>query len=145
MTAEKMIVAHKIKTCVEEFVRRFSAIRRTAQASELLQKAYEPVLGETLAKRHSENIHQVVAQCSLFLCGTIYRDLVEIQQRDPGDVPAILQQQGSEIIQEHLLHIIDFAKQNKDKADRSWPVLLKNNAFFMYVTAYLAGVRKNQK
>jgi hypothetical protein len=38
MTAEKVIIAHEIKTYVEEFVRRFSAIRRKAQASDEIQK-----------------------------------------------------------------------------------------------------------
>jgi len=142
MTAEKVIIAHQIKMYVEEFVRRFSAIRRKAQASDTIQTVYKPVLGEELAMRHSDVIHQVMAQCSLFLCGTIFKDLVEIQKRDPSSVPAALEADGSSLIQEHLLHIIDYAKNNKDKADRSWPVLLKSNTFFNYIAAYLAGIRK---
>lgn len=46
------------------------------------------------------------------------------------------------LIQEHLGLIVEYAKKNKDKADRSWPTLLKSNTFFGYITAYLAGVRK---
>src|SRR5262249_53545937 len=94
-----------------------------------------------LAKRHSDVIHQVMPQCSLFLCGTIYKDLVDLQGGDPAVIPKLLQEKGVGLIQEHLLHIIDYAKNNKDKADRSWPVLLKSNAFFTYVIAYLSGMR----
>jgi len=34
------------------------------------------------------------------------------------------------VIQVHLLHIIDFAESDKDKADKSWLALLKSNAFY---------------
>jgi hypothetical protein len=124
------------------FVRKFSGIRRKVQASDELQTVYEPILGKELAAKHSDVIHQVMAQCSLFLCGTIFKDLVDIQKRDPSSILDVLAAEGSLLIQTHLLHIIDYAKNNKDKADRSWPVLLKSNAFFTYITAYLAGIRK---
>jgi hypothetical protein len=83
-----------------------------------------------------------MAQCSLFLCGTIFKDLVELQSKDPSLIPSLLAKEGSALIREHLLYIIDYAKGNKDKADRSWPVLLKSNAFFTYITAYLQGIRQ---
>jgi hypothetical protein len=40
------------------------------------------------------------------------------------------------------LYILDYAGKNKDKADRSWPVLLTSNQFFVFIMAYLAGIRK---
>ena len=46
------------------------------------------------------------------------------------------------LIQAHLLNILNYAKNNKSKADKSWPVLLKSNAFFSYICAYLEGIRK---
>jgi hypothetical protein len=142
MTAEKMIVAHEIKLFVEEFVKQFSIIRRKTQAADNLCVAYEPVLGKNLSALHSEVIHQVLAQCSLFLCGTIFKDLVEMQKMDFRSIPAFLAQNGSTLMQEHLLHTINYAKANKDKADKSWPVLLKSNTFFTYIVAYLQGIRQ---
>ena len=142
LTAEKMIIAFQMKTFVDEFVRKFSAIRRKVQASDDIKAAYKPVLGEQLAAQHSDVIHQVMAQCSLFLCGTLFKDLVELQGKDPSAIPDELQRAGSQLIQEHLLYILDYARKNKDKADRSWPVLLKSNQFFVFITAYLAGIRK---
>ncbi len=142
LTAEKMIIAHKIKTFVDDFVRKFSAIRRKVQASDDIKAAYTPVLGDQLAAQHSDIIHQVMAQCSLFLCGTLFKDLVELQGKDPSELPEILSTGGSRLIQEHLLCILDYAGKNKDKADRSWPVLLKSNQFFVFIMAYLAGIRK---
>ena len=65
-----------------------------------------------------------------------------LQGKDPSEIPAVLSKEGPALIKEHLLHILDYASKNKDKADRSWPVLLKSNQFFLYVTAYLAGIRR---
>lgn len=145
MTAEKIVIAHKIKTFVDDFVKRFAAIRRKLQASESLADAYRPLLGLDLASKHSDVIHQVISQCSLFVCGTLFKDLVDLQKKDPSEIPELLRTNGDAMIQEHLLYIVDFAKNNKDKADRSWPVLLKSNAFFAHITAYLAGIRRQAK
>ena len=136
MTAEKMIIAHEIQSFVEEFVRRFSTIRRKAQASDDIKAAYEPVLGERLS-HHYDVIQQVIPQCSLFLCGTIYYDLVDLHKMDPAEFPNSLTENGSALIQSYLLHTIEYAKGDKDKANKSWPVLLKSNTFFGYVKAHL--------
>ena len=141
LTAEKMIIAHEIKTFVDDFVRRFSSIRRKLQASDNIVAAYEPLLGKEVAEGYKDVLHQVLPQCSLFLCGTIYQDLVVFQKKDPTEIPALLQTNGSSLVQEHLLHILNYARNNTSKADKSWPTLLKSNTFFGYITAYLGGVR----
>lgn len=140
MTAEKVIIAHKIKTFVDSFVRRFAGIRRKLQAADDVEAAYSPVIGATLAA--FPDIHQVIPQCSLFICGTVYRDCVELQGNASSSIPAILEQRGNALIQEHLGLIVEYAKNNKDKADRSWPTLLKSNTFFSHISAYLSGIRK---
>jgi hypothetical protein len=144
MTAEKMIIAHEIKSFVDDFVRKFAGIRRKLQASDDTRAAYEPLLGHAVAAGYSAEIHQVMAQCSLFLCGTLFKDLVDFQKKAPSGIPEFLEKEGNALIQEHLLHILNFAKNNKDKADKSWPVLLKSNAFFNYICSYLAGIRQIQ-
>jgi hypothetical protein len=142
MTAEKMIIAHEIKAFVDEFVRKFSSVRRKLQASDDVVAAYEPLLGQEVAKGYTDAIHQVLPQCSLFLCGTIFKDLVEFQKKDASEIPQLLKKGGYPLIQDQLLNILNYAKHNKSKADKSWPVLLKSNAFFSYVCAYLQGIRK---
>lgn len=142
MTAEKVIAAHKIKTFVDDFVKKFVAIRRKLSKSEDLITAYTPLLGENLAKAHSDVINQVMPQCQLFVCGTLFKDLVDCQKMDPHRIPDTL---NNSMIQEHLMFINDFAKQNRDKADKSWPVLLKSNAFFGHVTSYISGIRQTQQ
>jgi AIPR protein len=144
MTAEKIIIAHKIKIFVDEFVRKFATIRRRVQGSDLpdIISGYETVLGVDLAEKHYDVAHQVMPQCSLFVCGLIYKDLVENQSIEFTEIERVLDNRGSELIRFYLQSIMEFARNNKDKADRSWPVLLKSNAFFSLVVAYVGGQRK---
>jgi hypothetical protein len=141
MTAERVIVAHELKEYVDGFAHQFSAMRRKMQKDDDVKAAYEPLLGEAVAAKHSDVIHQVMPQCSLFLCGTIFKDLVD-QGIDPVTIPSVLKERGPDLIREHLLRIVDFAKINKDKADKSWPALLKSNTFFSHITTYISGFRR---
>jgi hypothetical protein len=101
--------------------------------------AYEPLLGKEVGG-YKGQIHQVLPQCSLFLCGTIYKDLVDFQKKDSSEIPKVLQKEGGTLIQTHLLNILNYAQNNKTRADKSWPVLLKSNAFFNYMCAYMEGI-----
>lgn len=139
MTAEKVIVGHKLKSFVDNFVRQFTRVHRRIQATENPQIVYAPVIGQRLAA--IPDIVQVIPQCSLFICGTIYKDLVDFQSHLPSQIPEILEQQGEAMIQEHLCLVVEYAKENKDKADQSWPTLLKSNSFFGHIVAFLQGVR----
>jgi hypothetical protein len=142
MTAERIIIAWEIKTFVDDFVRTFSSVRRKLQASDDIAVAYEPVLGKTITNEYKESVHQVLPQSGLFLCGILYKDFVEFRKvGEPSKIPAALAANGTHMVQELLRHILDYAKNNKDKANKSWPVLLKSNAFFTYVCAYLQGLR----
>jgi len=139
MAADKMILAHQLKEYVDEFVRKVNKAK--SQSSETLMEIYRAALGEAIAQRHSDVVHQVLPQCSIFISGTIFRDLTGLQGKDPREIPSILAKHGDKLISEHLLHIIDYAKNNPDKADKSWPVLLKSNSFFVLVMAYIQGIR----
>ena len=141
MTADKVIISHIIKEFVDDFVREFAKTRKTALISTNMVDVYTPVLGVALASAYSDQIHQVVPQCSLFLCGTVYRDLTLNRGMASAEIPQTLEAEGRALVQEHLLHMVNFAKRNPDKADKSWPALLKSNTFFGHVTAYVAGIR----
>lgn len=69
---------------------------------------------------------------------------MDLRKAELKAISDILNREGTELIRSHLLHIIDFAQHNKDKADKSWPVLLKSNAFFNHVTAYLSGIARGR-
>ena len=95
-----------------------------------------------MAAAHTDVIDQVIPPRSLFVGGTIFKDLAELRNQDPSTIPDILIGDGASLIQDHLLHIISFAKSIREKADKSWPTMLKSNTFFNYVVAYLRGIRR---
>ena len=139
MTANKIVIAHQLKEYIDEFIRKVNKTK--AQSSQPLIETYRGILGDAIADRHSDKVHQVLPQCAIFVCGTIFRDLTALQGNSYSCIPSILSNRGEAIICEHLLHIMDYAKNNPDKADKSWPVLLKSNPFFLLVMAYIQGIR----
>jgi hypothetical protein len=141
MTAERMIIAQQLKTYVDEFVKQFMTIRRQIRNIEEQVTLYEPLLGHDLVEQFGTIVHQVMPQCSLFVCGTIFKDFKDFQKRDPSELPKYLEINEKKLIREHLYAIIDFQKQNKTKADKSWPVLLKSNTYFNYITLHLQEIR----
>ena len=143
MTAEKVVIAYKVKVSVDDFVRRFWRVRRKIQDGDDVASAYTPVVGPTLAA--VPYISQVVPQCSLFVCATMYMDLVNLQGNQATDMPAILDQRGDDVIREHLGLIVDYAEKNRDKADQSWPTLLKSNSFFSHIAAHLSEIRRGRE
>jgi hypothetical protein len=81
-------------------------------------------------------------QCSVFLCGTIFKDYRDFQGWDPAGLPSRLDESGEAIIREHLFYILTYARKNKSRAEKSWPVLLKSNTFFTRVADYIQGIRE---
>ena len=142
MTAERVIIAHQLKTHVDSFVKRFATCKRRRDRVEDWKAIYCELLGSEIVDRFSEDIEQVMPQCSIFVCGTIFRDFVDFQQKDPTDLPPCLNLEGDDWIREHLNHILQFAKANKSRASKSWPSLLKSNSFFERVCGYIQGIRR---
>jgi len=143
MTAEKVIIAHRLRSKLDDFVKRFGKTKRRRERATDWKAEYELILGDYLVKNYQpQAIDQVVPQCAVFVCGTIFRDFVIFQKQDPATLPECLDKQGDELIREHLFFIIRFADENPGKAAQSWPSLLKSNTFFNHVTGYIQGVRQ---
>ncbi len=141
MTAEKVVISHQLKMHVDSFVKRFSTRKRRRDRVEDWKSDYCELLGTKIVKNFPEDIEQVMPQCSVFVCGTIFRDFVTFQERDPSDLPSCLTAEGDTWIREHLYHILEYARRNKSRAGKSWPVLLKSNSFFERVSGYIEGIR----
>ena len=59
MTGEKIIIAHKIKIFVDDFVKKFATVRRRVQGSDLpdIISGYETILGVELAEKDYDVAH----------------------------------------------------------------------------------------
>jgi hypothetical protein len=75
----------------------------------------------------------------------MYRDMTTNLSIEAASITTELEQRGQQLFEEHLQFIMDFAKENRNKADRSWPVLLKSNTFFNHVSSYIGGIRKGRQ
>ena len=142
MTAEKIIIAHQLKAYVDAFVKRFNTKKRRRDRVEDWKQDYAEVLGSRLMGSFPDDIDQVMPQCSVFLCGTIFKDYRDFQGWDPAGLPSRLDESGEAIIREHLFYILTYARKNKSRAEKSWPVLLKSNTFFTRVADYIQGIRE---
>lgn len=143
LTAEKMIVAHQIKCYVDEFVKQFMTRkrRRDRVAEEVWKKEYRDYLGDAVVDAFIGDIDQVVPQCAVFVCGTVYQDLADFQNVPVNEIVNRLTTDGQSLIRSHLYYIMEFIKQKPDQKNKSWPTLLKSSTFFEKITAYIRGLR----
>lgn len=141
MTAHKVIIAHQLKACTDSFVKRFSTKKRRKDRVENWKTDYSELLGSKIVEEFPDDVDQVMPQCSVFLCATIFRDFKEFLHKDPSELPGHLQENGDKLIREHLYYILMYARENKSRAGKSWPVLLKSNSFFERVCSYVQGIR----
>jgi hypothetical protein len=141
LTAEKMIVAHSIKSFVDDFIRQFMMRKRRKERNPDWQTDYKALLGNYVVEQFGESIDQVMPQSSVFLCGTICQDYVEIQGKDFRTLPDAIRADGTDMIRAHIGWIMEFAQNNPRVANKSWPNLLKSMAFFERLISYIRGLR----
>ena len=140
LTAEKVIVAHQIKTHVDNFVKSFMTRKRRKDRVDDWKKDYKEVLGDRVVDNFASVVDQMMPQSSIFLCGTIYQEWVNTLGKDPKDLPEHLDKEGLQTIRRHVGHILQYAKDNPKSAIKSWPTLLKSMNFFNAVKAYMHGI-----
>jgi hypothetical protein len=135
ITAEKMIVAHHVKQHVDGFVRRFSTKKRRKERVPDWRTDYKELLGGTIVEEFGNVIDQVMPQCAVFLCGTVFQDFVKLRCGDPAELPGELARNGDDLLRTHILRILRFAENNPRIASKSWPTLLKSMTFFNHIVS----------
>ncbi|MCX7420390.1 MAG: AIPR family protein [Planctomycetia bacterium] len=140
MTAQKLAIAHQVKNYVDDFVTKFMIEKRKKDKA-TKSTEYRSLLGDEIIDQFSGTIEQVMPQSAIFLCGTIFQDLVQIQKKPADELPAVLKAGGIPLMREHIFRTMTFARENPQHAAKSWPTLLKSNQFFRSVVTYIRGVR----
>lgn len=138
LSAEKFLLAHQIKQHVDDFVKQFMTRKRRKAKVENWNEDYRELLGKDLMEEHADVVDQVVPQSSIFLCAILFEERVRILEETPED---LLEELDDDVIPilDKLRLIIEFAKANPQIANKSWPTLLKSQAFFENVVSYLRG------
>ena len=137
LTAEKFAQASRLSACVDEFVRQFMTRKRRAEKVDDWRKDYADLLGDALVTRHGDVLNQVIPQSAVFLTALVFDYAVVAKKARVEDVIADLQKSGA-LLPELLTHLINIAKGDQG-ASKSWPTLLKSQAFFEKVATFLRG------
>ena len=138
LSAENFVLAQQIKWHVDDFVKQFMNRKRRKARVENWYEDYEELLGENLMRKHKDVIDQVVPQSSIFLSAILFEERVRILDESPQDLLDELAQSVQPML-DKLNSIIEYARENPQIANKSWPTLLKSQPFFENVVSYLKG------
>lgn len=138
LSAENFVLAQQIKWHVDDFVKQFMNRKRRKARVENWYEDYEELLGENLMRKHKDVIDQVVPQSSIFLSAILFEERVRILDESPQDLLDELAQSVQPML-DKLNSIIEYARENPQVANKSWPTLLKSQPFFENVVSYLKG------
>lgn len=138
LSAEKFVLAQQVKWHVDDFVKQFMTRKRRRARVENWYEDYVELLGENLMSQHKDVIDQVIPQSSIFVSAILFEEQVRILDGTAEDLLSELDEDVQPII-DKLSIVIDYAKENPQIANKSWPTLLKSQTFFENVVSYLKG------
>jgi hypothetical protein len=135
MTAGDFCTAYQLKSVVDSFIRDFAACkrRRAKSRTDNWRGDYESLLGPELVRVYGDQLDQMVPQSGIFLCAVVFQAHVRIRGADARCLVDLLAKHRNAVLCTSLRTIFDFARDHKDDpgiANRSWPTLLKSQAFF---------------
>lgn len=137
LTAEKFVAAHRLAQCVNEYVRQFMTRKRRKERVADWQKDYAELLGSDLVTAHGAVVDQVVPQSALFLTAILFDLCVTIKGRRVDDVITEVQAK-SDVLNALIFDMIEVAEKDSSPS-KSWPTLLKSQAFFDKVASFQRG------
>jgi hypothetical protein len=139
LTAEKLILAHRLASLVNEYVKQFMARKRKKENMENWQAEYQTLLGESLMKKHAAIVDQVIPQSAVFLSAIVFDEWVSVLKRPLDDLLVFLEAKDYAILNKKIEQLIDFVRDNEKDA-KSWPTLLKSQPLFENFASFLRGL-----
>jgi hypothetical protein len=138
LTAERFVYAHRLAQSVNEYVRQFMTRKRRKERASDWKADYSTLLGTSLVSRYSALVDQVIPQSAIFLTTAVFDLRVGMQRRSITEVIEELGRQDFSVLNELVERTIDFAAMD-ESFSKSWPTLLKSQAFFDKFMAYIKG------
>jgi hypothetical protein len=135
LTAEKFLQANKLAKLIDDYVRQFMTRKRRKERVPDWRADYKSLLGDDLVQAHGSIIDQVVPQCAVFLTALIFDIYVVEGKRPINDLIEELNGRF-DLPNNMLLCLINFANHDAS-ALKSWPTLLKSQAFFDRAAAHI--------
>jgi hypothetical protein len=137
LTAEKFVTAQQVVVLVNEYVRQFMTRKRRKERVEDWRKEYAELLGHRIMKEHADVLGQVVPQSAVFLAALVFDLRVRAQGKAVEELLSELSS-SNDLLNELVCRLIDIGKSQRG-ASRSWPTLLKSQAFFENVASFARG------
>ena len=140
LTAENFLNSFMIKRHVDDYVKRFGAMKRRKARIDGWHDDYREFLGESIFNEFVGIIDQVVPQSAVFVTAVIFEKYIKIKNKSVERLLSNLNANTNIVVNDIILTILNFAKNNPEIANKSWPTLLKSQTFFNHICAYLSGL-----
>ena len=142
LTAEKFLNSYKLKIYINDYVKTFGAMKRRKSRVDDWHAEYQQFLGDAVFDNFGDIIDQVVPQSAVFLSSVLFEKYTKIQQKGTEELLSDLNNNSQTIINNALSIILNFARNNPEIANKSWPTLLKSQTFFNHICSYLSGLEE---
>lgn len=143
ITAEKFVLGYRIHLTTEKFVSEFNKLKRRKNRISDWEAKYTEMLGDKIVKNYLDSIDQVIPQSSIFLCALIFRKHIQLLGESPDELLRVLES-DFKIHTSIVIELIQFAKENPNEANKSWPNLLKSQRFFEEVMSRIERFTKEE-
>ena len=140
LTAENFLYAFKIKSFIDDYVKRFGTMKRRKTRIDDWQNEYKRFLGESVFNGFEDIIDQVVPQSAVFVTAVLFEKYTKIQKKETQTLLDELNNSTQSTINDIISVILNFSKNNPEIANKSWPTLLKSQTFFNHICSYLSGL-----
>jgi hypothetical protein len=141
LKAQDFVIAQRIRWGIDQYVREFMSLKRRKKGVEDWKSEYAGLLGPELVGAHGDTLDQVIPQSAVFLSAIVFEEQVRILERDPSALAELLEGVDKSLLNSAISTVIEVAADSPIAADKSWPNLLKSQAFFDIVVSYLRGAR----
>lgn len=140
ISAEKFLSAYRLYHKVNSFVYNFKSLKRRRPRMDDWRAEYRQLLGQNLVRDHGEQLDQVIPQSVVFLTALLFERYVRQENWCVDRVIESIAPDGPSIATETLHLVLQYAVSRPDDTQgKSWPTLLKSQAFFDKVAAYILG------
>ncbi len=142
LTAENFLYASKLKNFVDIYVKKFGVLKRKKSRVDNWEEDYRHFFPSSFFEEHRDVIDQFIPQSSVFLTAAIFEKYIRIRGKNIDELLIEFESKPDVIILNTLSLILNFARNNPNIANKSWPTLLKSQSFFTHVCSYIAGLEE---
>lgn len=142
LTADKAILAHRLRSAVEAYVSRFESLKRRKGRvpSRQWRGDYVALLGPELSKVRAQKLEVAIPPSGIFLSATVFLQWTMGKKGDPGELVDGLERGECAALNEGMLTIL---KARSDLSEtQSWQTLLKSQTLFNAVKSHLKHIMK---